>query len=156
MFNLVFNSKMWTRQKIMWACCMVTRKNKTKFTAKVHVQFLLCRFTPENNDQLFISVVSLIIKSEWVLCGTKLKIWLFAVLSPSMQIINHSDRKSIACSSLIFGTWLNDVLFVPVQRGWRRDKKQNVKKACVQLQQKHESSESPRLLLKQTTLHYCW
>lgn len=122
-WNLVFNSKIWKR-------C----------TAKVHVQFSLCGFTPENNDQFFISILSLIIRSEWVLCKTKLKIWLFTVLSPSMQIINHSDRKSMVCSSLIFGTWLNDVRFVLVQRGWRRDEKQNVKKPSVQLLQKPRQS----------------
>lgn len=78
--------------------------------------FFLCGFTPENNDQFFIPILSLIIRSEWVLCKTKLKIWLFTALSPSMQIINHSDVKSIVCSFLIFGTWLNDVRFVLVQR----------------------------------------
>lgn len=74
----------------------------------------------------------------------KLKIWLFALLSPSMQIINHSDRKSMVCSSLIFGTWLNDVRFVSVQRGWHRGKKQNVKKMSVQLQQKNNWEQSQK------------
>lgn len=87
----------------MWACCLVTGRNKIKCNAKVHVQFFfLCGFTPENNDQFCISTLSLIIRSEWVLCKTKLKIWLFTALSPSMQIINHSDIKSIVCSFFDF------------------------------------------------------
>lgn len=36
LWNLVFNSK---RLQIMWACCLVTGRNKIKCNARVHVQF---------------------------------------------------------------------------------------------------------------------
>lgn len=112
--------------------------------------FFSCGFTPENNDQFFISILSLIIRSEWVLCKTKLKIWLFTALSPSMQIINHSDIKSIVCSLLIFETWLNDVRFVLVQRA---ECEETVCPVTAEAWLRAASSESLRLVLKQTTAH---
>lgn len=110
--------------------------------------------TTEQRSVVHISCV-IIIGSEWVLCWTKLNIWLFAVLSLFMQIINHSDRKSIVFSSLIFETWLNDVRFVLVQRLASRQTAKcevNVCPVTAETLLSPDSSESLRLVLKQTQL----